>query len=250
MTGDKGVKRVLWTRPTAGIEAKLPVLSLSEVRVDYWPLITIINQVPTFSPLCYRKPAAYLIFTSPQAVKAWFAYDQSPDLVHAQVCAVGRGTAEALFAFGVKKVLYPVHEAGAKALLTLLPSGELTEQTVVIVCGAQHNRWLNKKLQLLGAQVVEAVCYRQLPPKPMPSPVADTLQGIGYDAIVLTSLLSAKYLQQKVPLAWWPCIQRTLLTATSEKMVDWLQQQGCRQIRCLNPNELNIVSVVKRVLHA
>ena len=94
-----------------------------------------------------------------------------------QAMAVGAETAKHLMEYGVE-ALYPNMGAGAQALLDVAQLKELKGRKILIIRGKQGLDWPAEEMRARGAQVNEAICYRQFIPENSEQNLKDALEQI------------------------------------------------------------------------
>jgi uroporphyrinogen-III synthase len=128
-----------------------------------------------------------VIFVSPTAVSMAFEIMQGTWPEGVAVAAVGKGTARALRARGVQRVLVPADGADSEALAALPALQELAGRAVLIVRGAGGREWLGETLRARGAVVAYAECYRRAMPTADAAPIVARWQAGELAAMAVTS---------------------------------------------------------------
>lgn len=114
------------------------------------------------------------VFVSRTAANLWCAHHPPPK--NAWVACVGPSTAQCL-----QEHRWPVHHqptdgVGAQALLTTLPKPS-TNPSIRIICGNEHNPWLDQALAQQGWLVQPTPIYRLEPHPDYPNRVAQALEA-------------------------------------------------------------------------
>jgi uroporphyrinogen-III synthase len=105
-----------------------------------------------------------------------------------RVAAVGRATAHALERLGFAGVLAPHGQGDSEALAALPELRDLRGRSVVIFRGEGGREWLREALEIRGAAVDYAECYRRAPPAAGSlRPLLARWQRGGIDAVSITS---------------------------------------------------------------
>lgn len=93
-----------------------------------------------------------------------------------QVLAVGAETAKQLYNYGID-ALFPNVGCGAEALLNVAQLADLSGRKILIVRGEQGLDWPAQEMRNRGAEVLQAVSYRQSPPQASQAQLAEALQN-------------------------------------------------------------------------
>jgi uroporphyrinogen-III synthase len=105
-----------------------------------------------------------------------------------RVAAVGRATAGALERIGFAGVLAPERLGDSEALAALPELRDLRGRSVVIFRGEGGREWLREELEIRGAAVEYAECYRRAPPAAASlGPLLARWQRGDIDAVSITS---------------------------------------------------------------
>ena len=104
-----------------------------------------------------------------------------------RIAAIGRATARALDAAGLKADLLPEHGSDSDALLATPPMQRVAGQRILIVRGAGGLEKLGQELKHRGADVDTLDVYRRVIPSVDPEPVLDLLRQDRLDLITATS---------------------------------------------------------------
>jgi uroporphyrinogen-III synthase len=107
---------------------------------------------------------------------------------HPRIAAVGGATARALERLGFSGVLAPEGRGDSEALAALTELQDLRGRAVVIFRGEGGREWLREELEVRGAMVEYAECYRRaLPAVAELGPLLARWQRGGVDAVSITS---------------------------------------------------------------
>jgi uroporphyrinogen-III synthase len=104
-----------------------------------------------------------------------------------RAAAVGRGTAQALRAHGVREVIVPDGDADSEALLALPQLRDVRGWRVIVFRGVGGREQLAQALRARGAQVEYAECYRRSKPADAPTAALGRLRAGTLHAITATS---------------------------------------------------------------
>jgi len=144
-----------------------------------------------------------------------------PDSI--RTMAVGVETAKQLHSQGVD-VLFPNQGGGAKALLDVEELKDLSGRRILIVRGEQGLQWPAEEMQKRGAEVIEAICYRQVTPEFSPGRLNNVVQQV--DVIAAVFAHSANALGNLVAMAGQAdeALLQAELIAGSENIADAARQ--------------------------
>ena len=143
---------------------------------------------------CLLELNAYdwIIFTSPNGVKAFFeyffkAFDDMRDIGGVRIAAVGPATAQKLKELHLKVDLMP-DEYVAKEIAKAFEKYESIENLRILLLRAEvANRDLPKQLEEMGAIVDDVACYKTVPETEDVTGAAARLNEAGADWITFTS---------------------------------------------------------------
>lgn len=218
MTASLAGRAVLVTRPAhqaaslaqaiheAGGEAVLfPALAVEAVPV------TQLN-----AALDWLRSADKVIFISPNAAQfGMTAIGTLP--THAQLLAVGPGTARALTAAGAPRSIVPDGQ-DSEALLALPQLAQVNGQRIAIVRGTGGRPHLADTLTARGADVRYVECYRRVRPATDASALRTRWQAGGIDAVTVASAETLSNLMAMLGDAATPLLTATPLFAPHEKI--------------------------------
>lgn len=193
-------KRVVVTRAqaqSAGFADQLRRLGAEVVEL---PAIEL--QAMEFKPVDLSL-FHWLIFTSANAVKFFFATQGGTAGLKAKICVVGPATAEALAPLGLKPDII-ADEYVAEGVVAALEKEDLEEKTVLLPCAASTRAVIPHALSERGATVMAIPVYRNVVPEGLadaarslfsngpkpewitfmsPSAVKNILAAVGRDAL-------------------------------------------------------------------
>jgi uroporphyrinogen-III synthase len=107
---------------------------------------------------------------------------------HVRVAAVGGATARSLERLGFGTVLAPAGQADSESLAALPQLQDVRGKAIVIFRGEGGREWLRGELEMRGARVQYAECYRRTPPAAADlGPLLARWQRGGVDAVSITS---------------------------------------------------------------
>jgi len=169
-----------------------------------------------------------VLFTSPAAVH--FAVRLAPLRTHANILAVGQGTARALVRHGLREVLLPARQ-DSEGVLGLPALAEVRDRRVALVGAAGGRGLLQAELAGRGALVRQVHVYRRVPAR-LDRRHFDVLSRLPRSACVLLSSAEALHnLRGQLPA---PALARWL-TATavvsSERLAAVAREAGFARVR-------------------
>jgi uroporphyrinogen-III synthase len=134
------------------------------------------------------------------------------------IAAVGIGTARALNAHGISRVLLPAERYDSEGLLALPEFTEVAGKRVLIVRGVGGRELLAERLAARGASVEYAECYERMPPAASPQPLIDAWRARGIHAVTITSSEGLRHLHALLPEEGLTYLRATPLFVTHERM--------------------------------
>jgi len=198
-------KHILITRPAHQAQNLMRAISAQGASVLLFPTLIIhaVNNTQQLKKeLAQAVSCDWYMFVSPNAVNyALPALEQENILqhMHGQFACVGAGTADELFAFGVKNITYPLDGVGAQALLDTLAFEDFNNKTVAIFKGNSDNAILEEGLTQQGALIQDVTCYQRTRTEDDATPVAHAIEHNHIHLIVTTSGDTLKHLVHIVP---------------------------------------------------
>jgi uroporphyrinogen-III synthase len=167
-------------RAAGGEPIVFPVLEIGPAR-DREPLARVISRVEQFDLAIFVSESAAV--KGCEAVLAVRPWPKRP-----RIAAIGRATARALERLGFGAVLAPQGQSDSEALARLPELQDLRGRSVVIFRGEGGREWLREELELRGATVEYAECYRRsAPASPALGPLLARWQRGSVDAVSITS---------------------------------------------------------------
>ncbi len=164
------------------------------------------------------------IFISPNAVQYGIAAAGTVLPKNLKIATVGQGSAKALHALGMEKVIMPVARFDSEALLELPELQNVGGWRVLIFRGDGGRELLGETLKARGATVEYAACYR----RSMPQQDVTTLLAGQPDAVTVTSSEALRYLRQMLEgKDGWCDIP---LFVPHERIAGLAGQQGWQQV--------------------
>jgi len=166
-----------------------------------------------------------LIFISPNAVRYGMAVLQRiPQGV--QVAAVGQGSAQALHALGVDKVIVPEERFDSEGLLALPMLQSVAGWRIAILRGDNGRELLGDTLKARGAEVEYVTCYRRS------TPALDVSAWLAArpDVIVVTSGEALAHLWQGLGEAAASLAQSSVLCVAHPRIAETARRQGWRRV--------------------
>lgn len=134
------------------------------------------------------------------------------------IAAVGVGTARALKAYGVSRVLLPAERYDSEGLLALPELTDVAGKRVLIVRGVGGRELLAATLAARGATVDYAECYERMPPSESPEPLMAAWRARALHAITITSSEGLRQLHGLLPEEGRAYLRATPLFVTHERM--------------------------------
>jgi uroporphyrinogen III methyltransferase / synthase len=180
------------------------------------------------------------IFVSPTAVRCVLEQGAQwpPEL---RVAGVGKGTRRELEARGVRGVLAPDNGADSEALLALPALQEVGGKRILIVRGEGGREFLAETLVARGALVEHFECYRRLPPRTDPAPLAQAWDHGEVDALAVTS---AEGFDNLVALFGPERLARTPLFVAHERIAEHARSAGVREVVVAGPGDEELVDAL------
>lgn len=200
-------KTILVTRPAEQADRISRLIREAGGKAVVFPAIAIL---PPSEPARLDAVLARLesfdlaIFVSPTAVARVFErlgpHRQWPQRLPA--AAVGQGSARALSAYGVSRIIAPTDGADSEALLALPELQGVAGRRIVIFRGEGGRALLAETLTARGATVEFAECYRRAKPDADPAPLLENHARQPFSALILTSRESLANLRELLGAAW------------------------------------------------
>lgn len=134
------------------------------------------------------------------------------------IAAVGLGTARALEAHGVARVLLPAGRYDSEGLLALPELTDVAGRRVLIVRGVGGRELLAEMLTARGANVEYAECYERKPPPAPPELLLSAWRARALHAITITSSEGLRQLHALLPAEGLAYLRATPLFVTHERM--------------------------------
>jgi len=139
-----------------------------------------------------------------------------PSTLH--IAAVGVGTARALTARGVSRVLLPAERYDSEGLLALPLLTDVAGKRVLIVRGVGGRELLADTLSARGASVEYAECYERMPPSASPETLMAAWRTHALHAVTITSSEGLRQLHALLPDEGRAYLRATPLFVTHERM--------------------------------
>lgn len=220
--------RVLVTRPAgqcqglaAAIEARggeavlVPLVEIAEPR-DPAAAAAVLARLGEFD---------LAVFVSRNAVERGLVLAGSPGAFPCEVAAIGEGTAAALRAAGIVRVLVPREAKDSEALLAMpaFSPQVVRGRRVVIVKGEGGRELIGDTLAERGAEVAVADVYRRRRPA---AHGLDVLSATAVDAIVITSAESLNNLIALADGRVRARLDQAVVVAISERIAQRVRAAG------------------------
>ncbi len=226
---------VVVTRPVHQAAALVGLLEAAGARVFRFPLIAIVpprDEVRVDSVLARLREFDLAVFVSANAVDWGQRYLEAAGGLPADLslAAVGRGTARALEAQGLRVELVPVERYDSEGLLALpaLQAGAIGGKRVLIFRGEGGRELLAETLHSRGAEVEYAEVYRRVRPAVDAGRLLEPMARGEVDVIMVTSGEALRNLLEMVGEAARQWLYHTPLLVVSERLADLAQSMGFR----------------------
>lgn len=174
------------------------------------------------------------IFVSPNAVEKtlplWRIYWPTIP-AHLSIAAVGKGTQEALSAYGIASIC-PEALCGSEALLSLPALQGMRNKTVMIFQGETGRGLLQASLLEGGAKVITVVAYRRVLETPISAARVQEWRRAGVNCVVYTSEEGMLNLFKLAPVKHHLWLKGTLSLVVSERLVETAQRIKIQTIVC------------------
>lgn len=148
----------------------------------------------------------------------------------ATVAAVGAGTARALKAHGVSRVLLPADRYDSESLLALPPLTEVAGKRVLVVRGVGGRELLADTLIDRGARVDYAECYERMPPSAPTAPLLDAWRAGALHAVTITSSEGLRHLHGVLPEEGRAHLRATTIFVTHPRMRETASSLGIHDV--------------------
>ena len=221
---------VVVTRPARQAGPFAAMLREAGADAILWPMIEI---EPVELDAASRARLApdnfhWTIYTSANAVEC--SLQQLPRPRHARVAAIGRATARALGAHGIRVDAVPQGASDSEGLLALEPFADLRGQRILVVKGAGGRTLLREELARRGAEVVPCEVYRRQPATADPE-VLDALRSASVDTRLVIAVTSGEVLAallDAAPDARLPTLRDATLLLPGERVAALARGRGWR----------------------
>lgn len=233
---------IVVTRPAAQSRALADRIAAAGGTPIVFPLIDIgPARDPGRARALLSQLAGYdlVIFVSANAVEHAAALLPPGVALSAAACAaaVGTGTARALQAHGVSRVLLPAERYDSEGLLALPELLNVSGKRVLIVRGVGGRELLAETLTARGARVDYAECYERLAPSASPEPLLRAWAASALHAVTITSSEGLRQLHALLPPEGRACLARTPLFVTHERMREAARDLGLDDVVMAMPGD-------------
>ena len=186
------------------------------------------------------------VFVSANAVRMGFRlmYERRPGWHWPSAlpaAGVGKGTAQALGAAGVDRVMLPSDTSDSEGLLALPAFNEVLGKRVVIFRGRGGRALLGDTLRERGAEVSSVECYERLMPSSDPAPLLERWQGDEIDAVTVSSGEGLSNLCRLVGEAGAAHLRATPLFVPHRRVADLARSLGLERICVAGPDDAEMV---------
>lgn len=228
---------VLVTRPAHQAQALCQLIEAQGGKTRLFPSIDIeaVADNPQLDAVLKQLPDYDIaIFTSANAVN--FALQRIPKWPQPgpQIAAVGKASAKALTAQGLKVDLQPESSFNSEALLALPALNQVAQKRVVIFRGVGGRELLAEQLSRRGAEIDYAECYQRCLPKPEPAQLQAIKRALSQgeiDALTATSNESLLNLHQLLCEDSGTCLNQTTIIGVSQRLLELTNNLQLQQPR-------------------
>ncbi|MBI5891993.1 MAG: uroporphyrinogen-III synthase [Nitrosomonadales bacterium] len=178
--------------------------------------------------LAQLKQADLAIFISSNAVRYGMAAIRAAGDLPATLvlAAVGQGSATALRALGIERIIVPAERFDSEGLLALPELQDVAGKQVMIFRGDGGRELLGDTLKARGAQVEYVTCYL----RSKPELDAETMLGSSPDAIAVTSSEALGYLWEMLDTTQRKRVGAIPLFVPHARIAEAARQQGWQQV--------------------
>lgn len=227
---------ILVTRPSDAGEMLCQMIEKEGGRAIFLPTIAFAepSDIETLkADIAALDQQEWLIFNSPQAVKASLPYIQSmwktlPS--HIQIAAVGEGTARALKESGMPAAIYPKEEWSTEGILDLDIFKQAQGKKIAIITGEGGRKLLQETLIARGARVTMIYAYRRILPKADIAECVELLNRQALHAIIGLSFETIANLKTLLGPGHWFYLARTPLIVGSQRIKTLAEDSGFQTI--------------------
>ena len=200
----------------------LPTIEILEVE-DRSALDAVVDRLDSYD---------LAIFISPSAVaKGWDAIRARRSFpLQLKVAAVGGGSAAALEALGIDRVIAPEEGADSESLLRLPQLQGVAGQRIVIFRGSGGREFLRDTLISRGASVDYAECYRRARPLIDVAKLLQSWRAGDIDGVVVTSSEGLRNLHDLLGTAGRECLERTPLFVPHARIAAIAKELGLTDV--------------------
>ena len=216
--------RVLVTRPAEQASALFERLAREGARPLHFAAIEILDphdRRGLNEAIARLGDFDWVIFVSPNAVSRAMALWRSreePWPTDVRIACIGRGSARELKRFGIDDVLAPTGRFDSESLLLLAPLQAVNGQNILIFRGEGGRELLGDTLEMRGAQVTYADCYRRGAPTADVATLLRTWARTGVDAVIVTSVEALRNLYEALGQVGRRWLARTPLVVSSTRI--------------------------------
>lgn len=224
---------VLVTRPAHQAEAlcrlieaaggrpiQFPALEILDVD-DTGPLLALIDRLDAFD---------IAIFISPNAVNKALNLirGRRPLPPTLRLAAVGKGSAKALTANGLKPDIYPASRFDSEALLELPAMQDVSGKKIAIFRGDGGRELIAETLRNRGAEVEYAECYRRAAPKGDIGSLLKRWARGEVNIVTVTSTETLRNLFDMVGQLGRQWLQKAPVVVVSVRAAELARELGCK----------------------
>ncbi len=221
------MKLAVWSpRPDAP-----PVIELSESVCLYGlPVIAIVPRTLSVTEQALLSHTDSLIFVSANAVKTLLQHINSRQLLHKQIIAIGRQTAQALRQVGLSVHFVAPPPFTSEALLADNNFWQLPTQHIGLVCAAGGRTLLADSLRQNNKEISQIICYHRNPCPLSSKIMVKFIRTHKINAILISSCAIATAVAKTLRLAAISDYSDWVIFALSHRIEKHLKKLGFSQI--------------------
>lgn len=230
-------KTVVVTRPQAQANGLVRLIEAAGGEAIRLPLFEI---EPFVDEGLFKRIAGQLadfvlvVFVSPNAVQCALPslLRHAPWPAGLPVAVPGPGTARALAALGVSKILVPPERYDTEALLELpeLEGAVLRGRRVLVFCGEGGRAQLSETMAVRGADVQRIDCYRRVPFPDAKTGLMELSRNGQMDALVVTSSEGLRLLYSPVEKEFVDILAEIPIFVPHARIAELAESLGIRHI--------------------
>jgi uroporphyrinogen-III synthase len=180
------------------------------------------------------------IFISPNAVRYGMEAirEVGTNPATLKIATVGQGSASALQALGIEKVLTPQLRFDSEALLALPELQNVNRQRVIIFRGNGGRELLGETLKERGAEVVYAECYQRIKPQLR----TIELFAAAPHCLIISSSEALSYLWEMIDNSDRLQLGNVRLFVSHPRIAEHARQLGWHNVKVTHPGDDGLLS--------